>query len=128
MTELDESLKKTILIVDDDEALRDILKMMLEYLGYDIVTALDGLDCLEMYEKHRAKIELVLLDMTMPSMDGEEAFIELHKINPDIKVIITTGCKEEVVKEKFKEFPISGFVHKPFKMEFLDEQISALLG
>lgn len=127
MNETAEDLKKTILIVDDDEALRDILKMMLEYLGYDILTAVDGLDCLKVYQAHQEKIELVLLDMTMPGMDGEEAFIELHKINPDIQVIITTGCTEEVVREKFKDFSVSGFVHKPFKMEFLDEQISALL-
>ena len=80
-----------LLLVDDEEALRVVTKKMLEHLGFEVLMAANGQEALEIYRQKGKNIEAVLLDLTMPEMDGEETFRELKKIDENVKVIVASG-------------------------------------
>lgn len=104
----------TILIVDDEESVRYISKRILESHGFKVLTANDGREGVKAYEAQKETIDLVLLDMTMPHMDGEEAFRELRLINPDVHVILTSGYTEQEATARFTGKGLAGFIQKPF--------------
>ncbi|KXK36527.1 MAG: Blue-light-activated protein [Candidatus Hinthialibacteria bacterium OLB16] len=104
----------TILIVDDEESVRYISKRILESHGFKVLTANDGREGVKAYEAQKEAIDLVLLDMTMPHMDGEEAFRELRLINPDVHVILTSGYTEQEATARFTGKGLAGFIQKPF--------------
>lgn len=109
----------TILLVDDEETLRALGQEMLELLGYQVVTAEDGCQALEKFNEHRADIVAVLLDLTMPHMDGEEAFRELRRISADVKVVMCSGYNEQEVSQRFIGKGLAGFVQKPYTLKEL---------
>lgn len=78
-----------ILVVDDEEVMRELVKDLLEDEGYDVLTASDGNEALEMFKKNR--VDVVLTDLIMPNKDGEEEILELRKISPDVKIIVMSG-------------------------------------
>ena len=82
--------KETILLVDDEATIIGVVKEMLETLGYQVLTAVSGREVLEVYERNKSKINLVVLDMIMPEMGGGETFDRLKDINPEIKVILAS--------------------------------------
>jgi CheY-like chemotaxis protein len=82
--------EETILLVDDEEAIIGVVKEMLETLGYQVLTAVSGREVLEVYERNKSKINLVISDMIMPEMGGGETFDRLKDINPEIKVILAS--------------------------------------
>ena len=88
---------------DDEETICSVGTQMLERLGFDVMTAPDGLRAVELYNKHKDDIVCVLLDLTMPHMDGEEAFRELRQINPEVKTILCSGYNMQEVR-LMKEF------------------------
>ncbi len=105
----------TVLLVDDEESVRNVVRKMLEKAGFDVLTARDGLEAMQIYVEKANDIRLVLLDLTMPQMDGEETFSEICRIRPDARVVMASGCTEQEVIRRFRGKGISGFVHKPFK-------------
>ena len=113
--------KGTILLADDEESLRALGAMMLERLGFTVLTAVDGRDALELYRKRQNEISLVVLDLTMPHMDGAQAFGELRRINPDIRVILASGYSEEDVAARFAGKRLSGVLQKPYSLSKLRE-------
>jgi signal transduction histidine kinase len=115
----------TVLLVDDEDTLRDIGTEMLKELGYDVVTANDGRDALAVYSANR-DIDLVILDLTMPHLDGEACFRELRLIKPDVKVIISSGFSEQDVSQKFAGRGLAGFIQKPYRLSRLKEAIRAV--
>ncbi|WP_321369052.1 PAS domain S-box protein [uncultured Desulfuromusa sp.] len=114
-----------VLLVDDEETVRGIGVEMLKELGFNPLTANDGKDALEVFKKN-AEISLVILDLTMPRMGGEECFRELKRLKPDIRVIVSSGYNEYEVSQKFIGKGISGFVQKPYKFSVLQEAIKKL--
>ncbi|HMO95988.1 MAG TPA: response regulator, partial [Tepidiformaceae bacterium] len=90
----------TVLVVDDDETVRSVTRRMLEHAGYTVLQAGDGIQALEAYRENPG-IDLVLLDMTMPHMDGEETFRELRRLSSDIRVVLTSGYNEQDATERF---------------------------
>jgi DNA-binding NtrC family response regulator len=114
-----------VLLVDDEETVRGIGAAMLRELGFDVVTADDGREALEVY-KARTDIRFVILDLTMPHMDGEQCFRELRKLNPEVKVIMSSGFSESEVTQKFVGKGLAGFIQKPYKMSVFREGIMAL--
>ena len=100
---------------------------MLKELGFYVITANDGREALEIY-KATPGISLVILDLTMPSMDGEQCFRELRQLEPDVKVIISSGYSEQEVVHKFSGKGLAGFVQKPYKLSVLKEAIRDCLG
>lgn len=109
----------TILLVDDEEAVRDVGKEMLDEIGFKVVTAENGRDALEVFQKHREDIVCVLLDLSMPRMGGEETFRELRRLDDTVRVVFFSGYSEVDVAERFAGQGIAGFVQKPFTRQDL---------
>jgi len=108
-----------VLVVDDEEMVRDVLRSVLEYAGFVVLTAPDGPAALELYRQRRAEIVAVLLDLTMPRLSGEETFRQLQHIDPGVKVILTSGYTEQDATQPFAGRGLAGFVRKPSSPEEL---------
>ncbi len=115
----------TVLLVDDEETVRGIGREMLQELGFETITANDGKEALETFKNNPA-ISLVILDLTMPQMDGEQCFRELKQIRPNIKVIMSSGYSEQEVTQKFVGKDLAGFIQKPYKLSVLKTAIIAI--
>jgi len=113
-----------VLLVDDEEAVRRIGAALLEALGFTPIMATDGLDALRVF-KETPDIALVLLDLTMPRMDGIRCFHELRKLDPTVKVIISSGYNEQDVSQKCGE-GLSGFIQKPYTLSLLRDTLKTL--
>ena len=111
-----------VLLVDDEETVRGIGKEMLQDLGFSTITANDGREAIEMF-KQNSDIAFVILDLTMPHMDGEQCFRELRQLNPDVKVIMSSGYNEQDVTQKFVGKGLAGFIQKPYKLSVLKDAI-----
>jgi PAS domain S-box-containing protein len=115
----------TVLLVDDEESIRDIGSEMLNELGFTTITADDGREAVKVFRQNPG-IVFVLMDLTMPHMDGEECFRELRKLNPAVKVIMSSGYNEQEVTQKFVGKGLAGFIQKPYKLSVLKETIKTL--
>lgn len=115
----------TVLLVDDEETVRDIGKDMLQEFGFTAITANDGREAVEIF-KTTPDISFVILDLTMPHMDGEQCFRELRQLNPDVKVIMSSGFNEHEVTQKFMGKGLAGFIQKPYKLTALKEAIQKM--
>ncbi|MDD2735138.1 MAG: PAS domain S-box protein [Desulfuromonadaceae bacterium] len=111
-----------VLLVDDEETVRGIGTEMLKELGFNVITAEDGRDAVEKF-KATQDFAFVILDLTMPHMDGEQCFRELRQLNSDIKVIMSSGFNEQEVTEKFVGKGLAGFIQKPYKLSVLRKAI-----
>jgi PAS domain S-box-containing protein len=109
----------TVLLVDDDETIRVLGKEMIKMIGFHTQTAADGCEALESYRGLGGKIDVVLLDLTMPCMDGVETLRELRSISPDLPVVIASGYAEHDIATRFAGLSPSGFIQKPFTIESL---------
>jgi DNA-binding NtrC family response regulator len=114
-----------VLLVDDEEDIRDIGMAMLQMLGFTVVTANDGNDAVEVF-KANPDIAFIILDLTMPIMDGEQCFYELLRIKPDAKVFMSSGFSEQEVTKKFTGKKLSGFIQKPYTMSAMKEAIQKI--
>ena len=113
----------TILLVDDDERIRMIGRSMLERLGYTPILAADGREATAIYRQRHADILGVILDLTMPHMDGAETFRELHLINPEVRVVMSSGYDEQAVAQRFVGQGLAGFIQKPYRIAALGRVI-----
>ncbi len=109
-----------VLLVDDEETIRCVGAEMLKELGFTAITADDGREALEVF-KNTPDIAFVILDLTMPHMDGEQCFRELRLLDPDVKVIISSGYNEQEVAQKFIGKGLAGFIQKPYRLSALRE-------
>ena len=117
----------TILLVDDDNMILDVGKQMLERTGLEVVIAKSGQKAMEIYKKDFKKIDLVILDLMMPDMNGVDTYYELKKINPDIKALFSSGYRKNMDINTIIDQGRSAFIQKPFKMEQLTQEIGKLL-
>jgi signal transduction histidine kinase/ActR/RegA family two-component response regulator len=109
----------TVLLVDDDETVREVGKDMLEAIGFNVTTAVDGQEAVQIFHDSSNEIDCVLLDLTMPLMNGEECFHELRKIWKDIRVVIYSGYSKEETAQKFVDQGVNEFLQKPFGLKAL---------
>ncbi len=116
-----------ILLVDDDAMVREVTRDMLEEHGFTVLTAADGVEGVERFREHTQAITAVVLDMTMPRMNGEETYRELRKLRRDIPVIICSGYNEQDTGVSFADKTISGFVHKPYRATTLLNKLEELI-
>jgi PAS domain S-box-containing protein len=116
-----------VLLVDDEETVRLVGKRMLEQFGFRTMTARDGLEGLDLFRQYADDIVLVVLDLTMPRMDGEEAFLEIRGIRPTVPVILSSGYNEQEVSNRFAGKGLAGFVQKPYRVEALREKVAEAL-
>jgi PAS domain S-box-containing protein len=112
-----------ILVIDDEPIMRKIAKKILMDSGYEVISAADGIRGIELYKKHQLDIRLVLLDMQMPKKDGKETFLELKKINENVKVILTSGFKKDKRVEEILALGINDFIEKPYTFKQLAETV-----
>jgi len=119
--------KGTVLIVDDEEDIRVTGRQMLEYLGFCVLEAADGHKALVTLRAYSREITCVILDLTMPTMDGEEAFQEMRKIAPDLKVILSSGYNEQTVIQDWVGRGLAGFIQKPYHLSTLQVKLREVL-
>jgi two-component system cell cycle sensor histidine kinase/response regulator CckA len=105
----------TVLVVDDDEGVRTVASDMLELSGFTVLTANDGQEAVATYRLHQHEIRAVLLDLMMPILDGEGALLELRRINPGVKVILSSGYSERQVSNQYTGIEPMQFVKKPYR-------------
>ena len=117
----------TILVVDDEEAVRTVARMALERFGFEVLTADDGPAALEVFTAHADRIVAVLLDLTMPQMSGEEVFQELHRLRPDVPVILSSGFNEQDAVTGPPGAGPAAFVQKPYRPLELIDKLRAVL-
>ncbi|MCX5757630.1 MAG: response regulator, partial [Candidatus Hydrogenedentes bacterium] len=117
----------TVLLVDDEAITRTVASRMLECLGFAVLIANDGRQGLEIFRECREQISCVLLDLTMPHMDGEEAFREMRRIKPGVRVIMSSGYNEQEVINRFVGKGIAGFIQKPYQLDNLAATLKSVL-
>jgi CheY-like chemotaxis protein len=113
----------TILVVDDEEIVRQTTRSVLERLGYRVIAVEDGGKGVELFRTLSGQIDLVLLDLTMPVMSGEDALEQLRAIRPDVPVILSSGYDQAEAMGRFSGKPLAGFIQKPFTAAHLAEQV-----
>jgi CheY-like chemotaxis protein len=118
---------ETVLLVDDEEMIVDVGKRMLDKLGYETLTAMNGNEALEIYKNRGKNISLVILDMVMPKIGGGETFDRLKKINPAIKVILCSGYSIDGQATEILKRGCQAFIQKPFNLRTLSQHIRAVL-
>ncbi len=104
----------TVLIVDDEEAALNVGRKILERIGYETLIAENGRDAVEVFKERKGEVKLVLLDVTMPIMNGGETLEALREIRDDVKVILSSGYHEQAATEKIDVEKLAGFIHKPY--------------
>jgi two-component system, cell cycle sensor histidine kinase and response regulator CckA len=117
----------TILLVDDEEVLRNAVKALLQNLGYMVITAFDGQDAVEKYREQRETIDLVLLDMIMPRMAGRETFFALKEMNPEVRVLLISGFSQDHRTAEIMQAGALEFIQKPVTLASLSKAVSAAL-
>lgn len=116
-----------ILVVDDESILRLTAKASLESLGYTVLLAEDGIEAIEIYKSCSSSIDLVLLDMVMPKMNGRECFKQLRSINPEAKIILASGFSQEKDVHTMMQEGLAGFIRKPYRKWELSRMIAKVL-
>lgn len=127
--------KATVLLVDDDDGVRTTISRQLMRLGFQVISVADGFEALALVERSLSTrdseshdpIDLVLLDLTMPAMDGAETFEKLHAIAPDLPVLLCSGYSDEELRTRFEGKAIAGYLCKPFEIQSLKAAIREAL-
>ena len=119
--------EETILLVDDTDMILDVGKEILEALGYTVFLARSGKKAIEIYENNKEKIAMIILDMIMPGMGGAETYDRLKEINPDSKVLLSSGYSINGQATEILKQGCDGFIQKPFNIEKLSRKIREIL-
>jgi len=113
--------------VDDEEAVREVTADLLKDLGYDVTTAVDGVEAVEYYTRHADEIDLVLVDLVMPKMGGRECFRALKALNPGVRAVLCTGYGFNIAAQELLDEGILDFISKPFEPGRLSSVVSRSL-
>jgi CheY-like chemotaxis protein len=109
----------TILVVDDEAHIRAGTAQVLEHTGFTVLTAADGQEAIAVFREHAATIRAVLLDLTMPHMDGAATARELRQIRPDVRIVLSSGYTVEEATRQFTDRDLVGFLQKPYALKDL---------
>jgi len=120
-------LNGKVLVVDDEDHVRELCMQFVTHLGYEAIGVADGNQALKTLSDLGHDIALVILDLTMPVMDGVLTFQELRRIRPDVLVILSSGCNMEDVSERFINDRPAGFIQKPFQIHDMKEKIAQVI-
>ena len=105
---------ETILVVEDEELLRDSITSLIESEGYRVLAAKDGVEAVRLYRRHRSEVAVVLADLGLPRMGGWEAFLEMRKINPAVRAIFTSGSIDNPQRAEMRRAGVALSIRKPF--------------
>ncbi|MBC8089973.1 MAG: response regulator [Phycisphaerae bacterium] len=109
----------TILVVDDEPAVRRTVSRMLQLMGFTTLEASDGAEGIELFKDNAPRIDLVMLDLTMPRLDGEQTFAELRRVDPNVRVVLMSGFNQQEAISRFTGKGLASFVQKPFSLDSL---------
>jgi PAS domain S-box-containing protein len=124
----EKQMKKAILLVDDEQMIIDVGEEMLLKLGYEVFTAGSGSEAIEIYEKRREDIAIVILDMVMPDMGGGMTFDRLKEIDPNVQALLSSGYSIDGEASEILRRGCRGFIQKPFRLSDLSEQLRNIIG
>ena len=116
-----------VLLVDDEDSIVDVGEEILHMMGYQVLAARSGKEAINIYQKNQATIDIVILDMIMPEMGGEETYDKLKEINPKVKVLLSSGYSIDGKAKEILEKGCDGFIQKPFTVEELSQKIREIL-
>ena len=119
--------KPQILIVDDEQATLGLVSTILSNADYEVTTAQSGFECLDHFRQQAFQFDLVLLDLTMPFMDGEETFNRLREIRPDMPVVMCTGFIQQERLQRLMASGLAGFLRKPLAPDEIVDHVRAIL-
>ncbi len=119
--------QQLILVIDDELPVRDAVADILELEGLSVLTASNGRAGIDLYRERQADISLVLLDLSMPGLNGEETFYELRQINPHMRVLLSSGYSQDEVVARFAGQTDVGFIQKPYDAEQLVKEVKRSL-
>ena len=122
-----QKIEGTVLLVDDDETVRNVGKELLENIGLRVITAEDGWQAVSIFKESPYSIDCIILDLSMPHMDGREAYAKLRPIRDDIPIFLSSGHSEHEVKQQFPGKKIAGFIQKPYQLSALAAELMKAL-
>ena len=117
----DNDKKKAVLFIDDEEMVLEVGSLMLQKLGYNVLTASNGHKAIKIFKEN--KIAFVILDMQMPGMNGYETYHQLKKIRPKVKILLASGYTGDQSEKRLESFGFDGYLQKPFNLKQLSEKI-----
>jgi CheY-like chemotaxis protein len=110
-------------VVDDEKSVLKVCTKMVTLCGFRVISACDGLDAVTKFREHANEIDVVLMDLTMPNMDGITAMGEMYALRSDARIIIASGFNEDELGERITSQPPAGFVRKPYSMQALETEL-----
>ncbi len=113
-----------ILLIDDQETVRDVCSKMLATLGYTVSTARDGREGVEHYRRFGKDVDLVIIDMIMPNLGGRDCFREIKTMNPDVRALLSSGFSLDGSVQEIMDEGIAGFIQKPYRLEELSNAVA----
>ncbi len=119
--------KETILLVDDEAVIREVGKTILETLGYHVIVAEDGEEALDIYHKRHEEIDLLILDLSMPRLSGNEMLEQLRTTHPEAKVVISSGYAEDSQRDLLERLGVLGYAAKPYRVDELGRVVREAL-
>lgn len=119
--------KKTILVAEDEKIIRNLTNVTLKKAGYEVLLAEDGLQAIEIFKQNKDSIDLLMLDVMMPNMNGWEAYQAINHMNPDIPVIFCSGYSDDILKEEYLHEVPAEIVQKPYRLNVLLNRISEVI-
>jgi DNA-binding NtrC family response regulator len=112
-----------VLVIDDEEAVREAVTDILEAAGYSVITAINGEAGLAVYRERQTDVQLVLLDLSMPGLSGEATLHQLREINPKAVVLLSSGYHPSEVARRFSDYGSVGFLQKPYDVDSLIREV-----
>ena len=117
---------KTILLIDDDEMVTDISELMLKELGHNVLKAHNGHEGIRLFETNKSRIDLIISDLEMPKMNGWQVLDKLREIDPQIKVMLSSGALTDKDEQSVINEGFSAFLKKPYSLTALDQKMSEI--
>ena len=119
--------EKTILLIDDEEMVINISEMMLKRLGYRVLKAHSGYEGLQQFEENKSEIDLIISDLEMPKMNGKEVMDKIREINPQIKVMLSSGALTDADEKNVINKGFNGFIKKPYNLNTLYKKMAEII-
>ena len=117
-----------VLVVDDEEDVREACSLILREIGMEPLVANDGYSGMSLFTQHQNQIALILLDLTMPNMDGGLLCKKIRHLSPSVPILISSGYAEIETMKHFNNLGVNAFIQKPFQVEDLIEKVQQVLG
>lgn len=126
---MDNKSKKTVLVIDDDQAIRKLLGKILEKFGYQVISSATGQEGIELFKREHERVALIILDYTLPDMSCHKVYQKIIELKPEVQLVVTSGLDENMIKDNTADYNnVKDVLYKPFRVERLLEMLKNTLG